>query len=463
MRKGPQRNESGEAVAWSLEVCDRSVITFSRTVLALVALLMPAMSCSHPAPRVVGEESQFPAGTAPPTFKLLTYNAWHGLNTGEFWVTPSESPEQHLERLRFQARQIAAVSPDVVFLQEVNPLPQQAMTYVRELEGLGLEYTEVHQVDACGVRLRKKAALIPGLNNGLAILAKAELRLKKITGLKLSGDLGNCGSASGFQLGELRYAVIGEITLPGTARKYLVASTHFHSGFETGTQFLGELGELHKQKRFQRYAHLSWEVEKSQLRRIGELDKLVRELRKLMRQEGYSGFAVGGDFNFEPDSPEYEEAALLRLSDTRTLTACDGNLYTADPARNGLILQGEEPAIPTLLLAEIKKEPSGVQEEITAAYRIEMRRPRRIDHIFVERFLHQHSVTERLFGLATDAAGLPASDHFGIVSTHTSQALPCEGSPKPNDAGSYPNSREQGRNGEDENYGAQGRSGMPDF
>jgi endonuclease/exonuclease/phosphatase family metal-dependent hydrolase len=406
---------------------------FGRTVLLVVALLMLAMSCSHPAPRVVGEESQFPAGTAPPTFKLLTYNAWHGLNTGEFWVTPSESPEQNLERFRFQARQIAAVSPDVVFLQEVNPLPQQAMTYVRALEELGLGYTEVHQVDACGVRLRNQAALVPGLNNGLTILAKAELRLKKITGLKLSGDLGNCGSTSGFQLEELRYAVIGEITLPGTATKYLVASTHFHSGFETGIQFLGYLGEMYEQKQFQRYAHLRWEVEKSQLRRIGELDRLVRELRKLMRQEGYAGFAVGGDFNFEPDSPEYEEAVLLRLSDTRALAACDSNLYTADPARNGLILQGEEPVIPTLLLAEIKREPLAVQEEITAAYRVEMKRPRRIDHIFVYRFLHQHSVTQDLFGLATDAAGLPASDHFGILSTHTIEALPCAGSPKPSD------------------------------
>ena len=93
-------------------------MTFGRTVLAVITLSMPAMSCTHPAPHVAGvEESQLPAGTPPPTFKLLTYNAWHGLNTGEFWVTPSESPEQHLERLRFQARQIAAVSPDVVFLQ----------------------------------------------------------------------------------------------------------------------------------------------------------------------------------------------------------------------------------------------------------------------------------------------------------------------------------------------------------
>ncbi len=194
-----------------------------------------------------------------------------------------------------------------------------------------------------------------------------------------------------------------------------------------GLNSWAELGELHKQKRFQRYAHLRWEVEKSQLRRIGELDRLVRELRKLMRQEGYAGFAVGGDFNFEPDSPEYEEAVLLRLSDTRALAACDSNLYTADPARNGLILQGGEPVIPTLLLAEIKKEPPAVQEEITAAYRVEMRRPRRIDHIFVDRFLHQYSVTQDLFGLATDAAGLPASDHFGILSTHTSPGIAMRG------------------------------------
>ncbi len=109
----------------------------------------------------------------------------------------------------------------MIFLQEVNPLPRRAEAYVAALQELGLEYTEVHQVDACGIRISQERALLPGLNNGLAILAKKDLQLRKIKGLKLSGSLGNCDSTSGIQLEELRYGLIAEITLPETTTKYL--------------------------------------------------------------------------------------------------------------------------------------------------------------------------------------------------------------------------------------------------
>ena len=52
-----------------------------------------------------------------------------------------------------------------------------------------MQYAEVHQVDACGVRLAPGLAVVPGLNNGLAVLAKAPLRLRKVKGLKLSGGI----------------------------------------------------------------------------------------------------------------------------------------------------------------------------------------------------------------------------------------------------------------------------------
>ena len=159
-----------------------------KTALA-AAYLFVVCSCALPlykeGPLVV------PPAAGPDRFTVLTYNAWHGLNTGEFWVTPSELPELNQARLRFQAAQISAARPDLVFLQEVNPLPVRAGEYVKALTMLGLDYDEVHQVDACGVRLHGDTALIPGLNNGLVILARHSLHLRKLEGLKLSGDLGD--------------------------------------------------------------------------------------------------------------------------------------------------------------------------------------------------------------------------------------------------------------------------------
>ena len=361
----------------------------------------------------------------PESFTIVSYNAWHGLDAGEFWVTSTQTPEQSAARLRFQVEQIAKERPDVILLQEVNPLPQRAKEYVTALRELGLDYTHVHQVDACGIRVSEKQALIPGLNNGLAILAKKELQLKKIKGLKLSGDIGNCEDTSGMQLGELRYGLIGEITLPESSTKYLVTSLHLHSGFETGQGFLQILANLHAQGRFDRYPWFQWEIDKVRLRRIREVSTLMRELYRLNQEGAYAGMAIGGDFNFEPDFPEYEEANLLRIVDTFTLAKHDGEQFTADPVRNGLIRLGPEPTIPDLLEKELSDVSPETKEAVLASYREEQKRPRRIDYIFVNSFLPDYCFRQELFGLETDGNNLPASDHFGIINWYTRDETAC--------------------------------------
>ena len=103
-----------------------------------------------------------------------------------------ESKEVARPRLDLQFEQLSEVQPDLILLQEVNPLPAIAERYVAALKDFGLHYSEVHQVDACGVRVAPGVAIVPGLNNGLAVLVKAPLRLRKVTGLKLSGGFGRC-------------------------------------------------------------------------------------------------------------------------------------------------------------------------------------------------------------------------------------------------------------------------------
>ena len=366
-------------------------------------------------------------GAGPDTFTVLTYNAWHGLNTGEFWVTASETPAQSEARLQFQVTQIAAARPDLIMLQEVNPLPTQAERYVQALAGLGLDYDAVHQVDACGIRLRGSDALIPGLNNGLLVLAQHPLRLRKLTGLKLSGDLGRCDSASGAQLEELRYALIGDITISETGQHYLVASTHLHSGIEAGAAFLATLERAYRAGQLPRYPEFRWEIEQDRLRRIGELDTLARTLRTFRRRAAYAGFAVGGDFNFESDFPEYEEAVLLRLQDTHALARRDRELYTADPQRNRLIHIEQDTALPAGLLPVFNSLPPALAAEAQEVHRLETARPRRIDYLWVESFLPGYCLRQELFGTETNAEGFPASDHYGVLTTFSRADGSCSG------------------------------------
>lgn len=367
-----------------------------------------------------------PPGAGPATFTVLTYNAWHGLNTGEFWVTPAETVASSHARLKFQAALIKAAKPDVVLLQEVNPLPMRADLYVQTLAELGLEYDAIHQVDACGIRVREGKGLIPGLNNGLVILARRELALRKLQGLKLSGDAGRCDSLSGLQLEELRYALIGDITIPETGQHYLIASTHLHSGFEAGAHFLGQMERAHGAGFLARYPAFRWEIDQARLRRIGELDLLTRTLRQFRRDGVYAGFAMGGDFNFEPDFPEYQEAVLLRLTDAHVLDARDRELFTADPKQNRWIRIPEDLDLPVELQRVFRTLPPELQPKALEAYRSEAERPRRIDYLWLEHFFPDYCVRQRLFGTEVNEEGFPASDHFGVLTTFSRDEEACQ-------------------------------------
>jgi endonuclease/exonuclease/phosphatase family metal-dependent hydrolase len=360
----------------------------------------------------------------PEAFTVVTWNVWHGLDAGEFWVAPTETPEENQARLQHQVVQLAAVRPDVIFLQEVNPLPQRALAFVEGLKAQGLSYRQVHQVDACGIRRRGGPGLIPDLNNGLVILAKEELQLEKLEGLKLSGDVGGCESTSGYQFEELRYALIGEITLPGTDVKYLVVSLHLHSGLEAGSPFLNQVGILHKQGQFSHYPKLQWTIDQSRLRRIGELDVLMRDLYRRSRVTPYAGIVIGGDFNFEPDFPEYEEALMLRLQDSHTSATHMDDIYTVDPSRNARNAPRESIEIPNNLAHNLDGESQKTQEVVRAAYQAEMIRPRRIDYLFVNEFFPDHCLRQDLFGTDNNA-GVPASDHFGIMNRYTRARSTC--------------------------------------
>ena len=67
---------------------------------------------------------EFPrvADPQPVRLKALTYNVWHGLSQATFKMKELEPPGQKEARIQWQITQIKALDPDIVFLQEVNPV-----------------------------------------------------------------------------------------------------------------------------------------------------------------------------------------------------------------------------------------------------------------------------------------------------------------------------------------------------
>jgi endonuclease/exonuclease/phosphatase family metal-dependent hydrolase len=360
-------------------------------------------------------EEEFDESYQPATFKILTYNIWHGLHVGPYWVRLDETPDQHEARFNLQVGQIAEEAPDLIFLQEVNPLPKQAARLVEALQKFGLEYTEIHQVDACGLRVAQSVALMPDLNNGMVILAKTYLKLKKNTAVKILGTFGMCRSTRGFQLEELRYALIGEITWPGTSTKYLVVNVHKHSGLDASVEFLSKLKEVHAQEELHEYKAIKKKLKEPVAKRKEGLVVLNEALQQLRRTGQYEGVILAGDFNFEPQSREYQKVVRLGFTDTHDLSGHQGELFTLDPIANDLIYDGDEPIIPEVLQTSIAKGSSSSQQELLKGYQEDMRRPKRIDYIFVDSFFMDTCLHQTLFGQQLGSDGLPASDHYGVL------------------------------------------------
>jgi endonuclease/exonuclease/phosphatase family metal-dependent hydrolase len=379
-----------------------------------------ALSCTGPSPQVREPENVSALKvTHPETFKVLTYNVLHGFHVGPFWVTLTETPEIQKARFQLQVNQMAEAAPDIILLQEVNPLPKRAEEYVEALSKFGLEYSEVHQVDNCGLRMSKNKAIIPDLNNGTVTLVKKEYRLNRIKGLKILGSFGMCRSTRGFQLQELRYALISEITWPGSGAKYLVANVHKHSSFDNSTKFLQQVKELTDGDQSQLYSQISKPFKDSQRKRKKGLIRLMKELNRLREDGGYTGILVGGDFNFDPNSREYKKALNLGLLDTHEMAIRDGELYTWDPVRNDLIVDDDETIIPRILGKAVSRASGSDQAAILAAYQEDMLRRKRIDYIFVDSFLPNARLRQELFGLIKDPDGLPASDHYGVLNIYS--------------------------------------------
>ncbi len=385
-------------------------------VLVLGAMAWLLTACSA----MPGFMRPAPAPLPPPpdTFKVLTYNTLHGLEVKKFWVSRVESNEQRAARFTLRIEQLAAAQPDLILLQEVNPLPAMAQDYVRALKQRGLDYAEVHQVDACGLRLAPGLAILPGLNNGLVILAKRPLQIRKLEGLKLSGPIGGCRDYVGAQFGELRYALLAEVMFPATGTTYLVATMHLHSGIERDAKVLHDLMEAHSQGRLQHYDQLMAQLKMDEDRRQMELHRLMDALRQHQMHERYAGLIFGGDLNFEAGSPEYRQLERSGFTDTAQLAVGMPMWNTYDPMNNPLAGHEEE-ILPPALLDAIAKEMKMDQDEVVARYRHAISMARRIDFLFSMSFMSTACLKQELFGKPAMMGDPASSDHYGVLNTYS--------------------------------------------
>jgi endonuclease/exonuclease/phosphatase family metal-dependent hydrolase len=358
------------------------------------------------------------------TFKVVTYNTLHGLEVGKLWVRKVESDDERLARFKARIDQLADIQPDVILLQEVNPLPDMAQQYVRALKERGMDYDQVHQVDACGLRIAPGLGIVPGLNNGLAILARTSLQLRMVGSIKLSGSFGACGDYAGFQLGELRYALLAEIMAPGMELPHLVATMHLHSGIERDARMLHDLMEAHKLGLLHHYDHLMGALTMDQQRRKMELHALVDAIHEQQLHQRYAGIIFGGDLNFEAGSPEYQELEKAGFSDSALLAVGMPMWNTYDPSKNALAAH-EEQLLPPELIDATAEETASDRNEVLKLYRRAITMARRIDFLFSTSFMPTACLSQRIIGEPTPMRSAFGSDHYGLLNTYSYRRTAC--------------------------------------
>ena len=332
--------------------------------------------------------------------KVINYNTWHGLGSGLLKREELEPEGRKEKRFQEQIKALKQAKPDILFLQEVNPVPKRTKQIA---QALGM--SSVFQVTNCGISVMG-LGLPSNLNMGISILVRPPLEIKKLEGLKLSGLLGACNPLLTFQLVEFRYALFASAYHPKYG-PFLLVNTHFHHGVEWSSLVREQIDTWEKTEvitRSQR-AELEGEIEKSNLRRKQELDNLFTRLNEIRKKHKNPPFILAGDFNSTISSPIYKEIIeIYKLKDSA------GNYspepYTWNPLEN-------EKNHEYTGKFSIDVVPTFDKKELEDFFKKYDRRRRRIDYVFVSPNIQVLSHSS--FANQQNPEGLIPSDHFGAL------------------------------------------------
>lgn len=261
----------------------------------------------------------------PAELGLMTINVWSGLTyRGMRTMGAYEPPVRSEQRFQALVAEIERLRPDIIGINEANPLPQYAERLAR-----ATGYDCIWRMGVSGLRLGRWGVPV-NLREGDAILARKGLGLRAAGGAKLGG-FGFVGRHCSLHTGDLTQVVLGKLTAAG--QDIYTAVTHWHLAprFANDAAVLSELQD--------RYGYSAREYRQAKLRlardkswKTGETLRMAAWLRQKVPQG--VPLIVMGDFNAAPDWPEMRHIIGQGLSDAGPLGA-----YTWDPGHNGNLRQ----------------------------------------------------------------------------------------------------------------------------
>jgi endonuclease/exonuclease/phosphatase family metal-dependent hydrolase len=331
------------------------------------------------------------------TLKVMTMNIWTGLDyIGNRRIGEYEPPAVRDQRTRMLVKELKNIQPDVVALQEVNPVHALGSAIADELG-----YDCIYERANAGLKIGE-IGFPKNLNEGLVILARKSLRLEFVDVWDLSDGFGLFGNVASLHWTERRLALVGKIRI-GRAEVY-VANVHISSVVPDDSS-ANYVARQIASSRTQDEHKIKQIVQDCFSNADSRMRSVELMLRQLIGPYADKPCIVLGDFNAASSQPEIRRLRTGSNLLDAAETADAGSALTWDPERNTNIRF----SVRSVDAHGDSLTPSGL---LSAWYD---GRPRTIDHIFLNRSWKSSDVVGAHIVLDKPENGLFASDHYGVL------------------------------------------------
>jgi endonuclease/exonuclease/phosphatase family metal-dependent hydrolase len=334
------------------------------------------------------EREAYAPQNSPLEVRILTINIWSGLTyRGIFKM--GRYPDNPKRRYDLLVTEIRKLAPDIIVIQEANPLPRYA-----ERLAADLDHRVIFGVALGGIRFGSFGIPI-NLREGDAILVKKPWTIEEF-GRKRLGGWGIVANWFCFHFGEITQALLGRAVV--NAKPLYIYGIHLHAGPFHGSAFDTAVERLSRDLSHEKAEEAKKTAEKDIERRKREIANLMMFVEKTL-PAGMPAVILG-DFNTTAESGELDP--LLgdgKWVDTFRLKNPYDEGPTWDPSNN-----------PNFRQKSVAPKPYDILNAHHDHHSY------RIDFILVSGNIPR----DRILGsrvVLTPEDGFSVSDHYGVLTT----------------------------------------------
>jgi endonuclease/exonuclease/phosphatase family metal-dependent hydrolase len=335
-----------------------------------------------------GETMVHTSTTPSQEIRILTINVWSGLTYKGFFKMGRhrDDPEKRYDLLVSEIRKLG---PDIIAIQEANPLPHYAQRLA-----IDLNYEVIYSVALGGIRFGS-FGIPTNMREGQAILVKKPWTITKLGRKRLRGG-GIATNWFSFHFREITQALLGKVLIHD--KPLYIYNVHLHEGPFKGSALETMLKRLSQEMTTEKVEEAKKAAEKDMERRRVEIANLIKFVEETL-PPGMPAIILG-DFNATIESGELEPLlAGGKWVDSFRAKNLHEEGVTWDPQHN-----------PNYRPAETVKDPYGTLHAYHGSH------PYRIDFILVSGNISDDHILESRVVL-TPVDGLSPSDHYGVLTT----------------------------------------------